>query len=376
MLLKILGTYKIDYLSINYQLLTLMKILKYILFLLLIVIVAGGIYFGTKDGTFDVANTKVFDAPAEVIYNNVKDFKNWESWGPWAEEDANIVYNYAEKTEGEGASYSWTSAVMGDGTMQTVKVIPNKEIDQKIIFNTPLGDSESDIYWRFEPAEEAGKTKVTWGMKGEHSFLEKVFMSFQSEDFETVLRQMYGKGLDNLEEEVDKSMNAYTVTVDGLTRYGGGFYMYNTTSSKLSEIGEKIGPMMGQLHDYMTQNNLSMAGMPFTIYHEIDEQNGTVIFSAAIPVAARVITPKGSPVLCNYMEPVNALKTTLKGKYENLSQAYAQAEEYLKTNNIPVDPSRDMFEIYANDPGMEPNPANWVTEIYIPVLTPSMSGLN
>jgi len=41
-----------------------------------------------------------------------------------------------------------------------------------------------------------------------------------------------------------------------------------------------------------------------------------------------------------------------------------------------VDPSRDMFEIYTNDPGMEPNPANWVTEIYIPVLTPSMSGLN
>lgn len=353
-----------------------MKILKYILFLLLIVIVAGGIYFGTKDGKFDVAETKDFNAPAEVIYNNVKDFKNWETWGPWAEEDENIEYSYAEKTEGEGASYSWTSTVMGDGSMQTVKVIPNKEIDQKITFNTPLGDSESDVYWRFEPSEEAGKTKVTWGMKGEHSFMEKVFMSFQSEDFETVLKDIYGKGLNNLEEEIEKSMNAYTVTVDGVTRHGGGFYMYNTTSARLSEIGEKMGPMMGQLHDYMQQNNIDMTGMPFTIYNEVDEQNGTVIFSAAIPVAARVITPSGSPVLCNYMEPVDALKTTLKGKYENLPKAYEQAQEYLKKNNLTVDPSRKMFEIYATDPGNVPNPANWVTEIYIPIITPATFGLN
>jgi effector-binding domain-containing protein len=134
--------------------------------------------------------------------------------------------------------------------------------------------------------------------------------------------------------------------------------------------------MMGQLHGYMQQNKINQAGMPFTIYNEVDEQNGTVIFSTAIPVAARVITPEGSPVLCSYMAPVDALKTTLKGKYDYLSEAYAKAQEYLKTNNLMVDPGRKMFEIYANDPGAEPNPANWVTEIYIPVLTPSTPGFN
>jgi effector-binding domain-containing protein len=353
-----------------------MKILKYLLFLLLIIIVAGSIYFGTKDGSFDVSISKEFKAPAEVIYNNVKDYKNWAVWGPWKEEDESMEFSFAEKTEGEGASYSWTSDEMGGGSMQTVKVIPNKGIDQKITFNTPMGDSESDVYWLFEPSEEAGQTKVTWGMKGEHSFMEKVYMAFQSEDFETTLETMFSKGLDNLEVEVEKSMNAYEITVDGLTRHGGGFYLYNTTSSKISEIGDKMGPMIRQLSGYMSENNINMAGMPFTIFNEINEQNGTVIFSAAIPVAARVITPRGSPVLCNYMAPVDALKTTLKGKYNYLSEAYTKAQEYLKTNNLMVHPNRKMFEVYANDPETVPNPANWVTEIYIPVLTPSIPAFN
>ncbi|MBT8261880.1 MAG: SRPBCC family protein [Bacteroidia bacterium] len=353
-----------------------MKILKYLLFLLLIIIVAGGIYFGTKDGKFDVAESKEFNAPAEVIYNNVKDYKNWAKWGPWKEEDPSMEFTYAEKTEGEGASYSWTSDVMGDGSMQTIKIIPNKEIDQKIIFNTPIGDSESDIYWKFEPSEEAGKTKVTWGMKGEHSFMEKVFMAFQSEDFDVAVKRMYDKGLANLETEVEESMNAYEITVDGITRHGGGFYLYNTTSSKMTEIGDKMASMMGQLSGFIQENNISMAGMPFTIYNEVDEQNGTVIFSAAIPVTARVITPQGSPVLCSYMAPVDALKTTLKGKYDYLSEGYAKAQNYLKENNLMMDPGRKMFEVYANDPGNVPNPANWITEIYIPVLTPSTPGFN
>ncbi len=353
-----------------------MKILKYLFLLLLIVLVGGAIYFGTKDGNFDVAKSKVINAPAEVVYDNVKDYKNWAIWGPWMNQDENIEIFYTEKTEGEGASYSWKSEEIGDGSMQTVGVIPNKEIDQKITFNTPVGDSESDVYWRFEPSEEPGKTKVTWGMKGEQSFMEKVFMAFQPEDFETSLGNMYEKGLANLEMEINKSMNQYTVTVDGVTQHGGGFYLYTTTSSKLSEIGAKMRPMMRQLSGYMEQNNINMSGMPFTIYNELDNKNGTAIFSAAIPVSAKVITLPDSSVLCNYMGPVSALKTTLKGKYEYLVEAYTKSKEYMQKNNLVADPARKMFEVYIINPGTTSNPSNWITEIYIPVLNPKAASFN
>jgi effector-binding domain-containing protein len=348
-----------------------MKLIKYLFFLLLIVLVGGAIYFGTKDGSFDVSESKMIAAPSEVIYNEVKDYRNWEAWGPWMEEDPDIELNYAEKTAGEGASYSWKSEIMGDGSMKTVKVIPNKEIDQQIVFNSPMGESKSEVYWRFSETDTPGQTEVIWGMRGEQSFMEKVFMGlFSDDDMETAISDMYEKGLTKLDSVVVKSMNEYTVSVDGITQYGGGYYMFNTTSSKVNEIGSKMEPMMGQVAGFMIDNNIPSSGMPFTIYNEIDQQNGTVIFSAAIPVKERVITPEGSPVLCGFMEPVTTLKTTLKGKYEYLPKAYEAAQIYLQQNNLTPLETANMFEVYATDPGEVPNPSDWVTEVYIPIVTP------
>lgn len=344
-----------------------MKILKYLLFLILIVLIGGAVYFGTKDGSFDASQTKTINAPAQVIFDNVKDFKSWENWGPWMDMDENLEITYAEKTEGEGASYSWQSEVMGDGSMETVKVIPGKEIDQKITFNSPMGDSQSDVYWRFETAEDGSGTDVTWGMKGEQSFMEKVFMAFASGDMETNIKEMYGQGLTKLDSTVQSAMKQYAINVDGITDHGGGFYMYVTTASKRSEIGAKMGPMYGQIKGFMEQNNIPAAGMPFAIYNEIDEATGTLIFSACIPVKDRIITPEGSPVVCGFMNKVTALKTTLKGNYINIPESYEVAKTYMTENKIEADPNGKMFEIYANDPGAVPNPADWITEVYIPV---------
>lgn len=349
-----------------------MKILKYLLFIILILIIGGAIYFGTKDGSFDVSESKIMNAPAGLVYDNVKDYKNWQNWGPWIQLDPNIKISYAEKTEGEGASYSWSSDHMevGNGSMETTKVIPLKEIDQKIVFNTPIGDSQSDVYWRFDSTETPGQTKVIWGMKGEQSFMEKVFMAFQKEDMETGISTMFQKGLTNLEGVVLEEMKKYSIHVDGITPYGGGFYMYATTASKLNEIGDKMGAMMGMVAGYMQENKIQSSGMPFTIYNEIDELNGTVIFSACLPVKERIITPQGSPVFCGFMNPVTTLKTTLKGNYDHLSEAYTKANEYIASNKLATHPKQKMFEVYSTDPGLVPNPADWITEIYLPIVTP------
>jgi hypothetical protein len=120
--------------------------------------------------------------------------------------------------------------------------------------------------------------------------------------------------------------------------------------------------------DFITKNNLNMAGMPFTLYNNIDNENGTVIFSTCIPVKAQVITPEGSPVVCGFMDPVPTVKTTLKGNYSHLPEAYLKGREYIKENNIKIDPEGKMFEVYSTDPGEVPNPANWLTEVYIPII--------
>ena len=349
-----------------------MKILKYLLYIILVVLIGGAIYFGVKDGKFDVSSTKEMDAPIGMIYNTVNEYKSWKEWGPWMELDPDVVLNYDEITFGEGASYSWESEhpEVGKGSMKTISVSENTSIDQEIVFGTPLGDSKSNIYWKFEPIENSNKVNVTWGMNGEQTFMEKVFMSFQKEPFDSSLKSMFDKGLENLEKNIDQEMNKYTIVIDGIKQHGGGYYMYTTSASKISEIGIKMGSMFGLVSEYMTKNHITFAGMPYTIYNQIDEANSTVIFSTCIPVNERVIIADGSSVFCGYLEPTRALKTTLRGNYDYLGEAYEKAKSFIAENNLISNPSTNMFEVYANDPGLFPNPADWITEVYIPLADP------
>lgn len=342
-----------------------MKLLKYLFFLLLIVLIGGAVYFGTKDGSFDVATTKTINAPVSMIYANVNDYKNWEGWGPWMAEDPEMKLTYSDTTQGVGASYSWTSEVMGDGSMRTLNTVENESIDQKITFVSPIGESVSDVYWNFTPGDNG--TEVTWGMKGEHSFVEKVFMAMQPEGFETTLEKMHTDGLNNLEQVLQKEMEKYSITIEGVKERGGGYYLYTTAATKIADLGSKMGPMLGKVAAFMGQNNIAQAGMPFTIYNEWDEINGSVIFSSAIPVSERIIITEGD-VLCGYLEPMHAVKTVLLGNYNHLSKAYEKAQEFVSENNLIPDSRKKMFEVYANDPGVVTNPAQWRTEIFIPVF--------
>lgn len=350
-----------------------MKILKYIFLLLLVVIIGGAIYFGTKDGSYNFAEEKVMNVPAAMLYSNVNDYKNWPTWSPWLEKDPETKLTYGDTTSGEGANYAWESEDMevGTGTMKTIAVTPNRKIEQEITFNSPIGDSKSDVWWDFEPTDIPGQTKVSWGMKGDQSLLEKVFMSFMEDDMETMVRRDYQKGLAMLETTVQAEMQKYTVAIDdAIAEYGGGYYLYASTSCKMQDVGLKMGELMGQVVGFMQANNVAMAGYPFSIYNQIDEATGTVIFSAAVPIKERVLTESGSNVNAGYMKPVSAVKTILKGNYTNLPQAYTKANEHVAKNGYIPHPTAKMFEVYPTDPTLVPNPADWITEIYIPIVKP------
>ncbi|AFL79896.1 transcriptional regulator, effector-binding domain/component [Aequorivita sublithincola DSM 14238] len=342
-----------------------MKILKYLLFLILLIIIGSAIYFGTKDGTYDVQDSITIMAPPEVVFNKVNDYKSWETWGPWKKEDPSITFTYAEKTSGEGASYSWDGDM--SGSMTTTKVIPNKEIEQDLTLVTPAGERHPKVYWNFEEVD--GGTKVTWGMKGEHTLIDKAYYSFSGMDFNAQMHKMNKEGLEGIALEVAEDMKQYSINVDGVTQYGGGYYMYTTSVAKQEEVDQKTEPMMNMVIDFVKTNNLNMAGKPFTLYNSIDNANNTVIFSTGVPVKEKVVTPEGSPVVCGFMEPVSAVKISLKGNYKHISEAYSKGEKYIVQNSLQKDPEGKMFEVYITDPEATPNPADWLTEIYIPIIT-------
>ena len=93
-----------------------MKALKFILFLLLFLLLAGSSYVAVQPNSYDLSRTRTISAPVSVIYNTVEDFRQWEPWSPWKEKEPTLYLKYPEKTAGVGGSYSWIGKD-GKGTM-------------------------------------------------------------------------------------------------------------------------------------------------------------------------------------------------------------------------------------------------------------------
>ena len=341
-----------------------MKILKYLFFLLLIVFIAGAIYFATKDGVYDIEESLVIDAPVSLVFDKVNEYKSWEEWGPWKQEDPTMVLNYSEQTSGEGASYSWNGKKL-DGSIRTTKVIPNQRIEQDITFITPLGERKAKLYWQFEKIKKG--TEVTWGIRGEHTLTDKAYFTLTGYDYEDEMRKMFKNGLTNLEHAVLKDMKVYAIDVNGVTQYSGGFYMYTTTSTTLETVGSKVKEMIPQVRRFMEGNTITISGKPLTLYNAKDPSTNSAIISCGIPTTSRIVVPEDSSILCGFMPSYTVIKTTLKGDLSNLQEAWNKTEAYLTKNNYERAEAAVPFEVYVKGAQEDPNPAAWITELYMPI---------
>lgn len=336
-----------------------MKTFLRILGLVAILIIVFAIYVATRPSHYDVKRTKVVSAPPSVVFDIVNEFKTWEEWGPWKEVDPSITPTYNEQTSGVGAGYSWTSDQDGPGRMETLALKTNESIDQKIYFDRR---GSADVYWKFKPQENA--TEVTWGMKGELSFMEKVFFTLMG-GAEKLFGNMLSSGLDKLDVYAKNELEKHTIEDKGLSDYGGGFYLHLTTECSFDEMPAKMDKMLPEVLLYAIGKDFPRSGAPFVLYHKYDEVNKRVAFSTCIPVAERVKVD--GDIALAYLEPGKYHKTSLTGAYKFLEEAWKKAFEFAEVDGFKVPENAKPFEVYSKGHSTSDNPTTWVTDIYLPV---------
>lgn len=338
-----------------------MKATKYILLLLLLLIIGFSIYIAVQPNSFEITRTETINAPKAVVYNNVIDFKNWESWSSWVEEHPDATIKLSEKTKGIGSTFNWQYDNKS-GVLETTDTNPNSSISQDMQFgNFP----QTDVQWHFDSQNDK-TTTVTWTISGENlSFKFKLISAFTG-GIEKKMGPILEKSLTNLDRAVQAEMKVYSITIEGLTQHSGGYYLYNTTSSKFSDLDNNSKSMLAKVGAYAIAHNITMAGKPFVLFHKRDKENDAVIFSSCIPTNSRIISEEPD-VLTGKLESFETVKTVLNGDYSNLKEAWEATLKYISDNNLEAIEAGPMLETYLTMPENYPNPADWKTEIYIAV---------
>ena len=104
-----------------------------------------------------------------------------------------------------------------------------------------------------------------------------------------------------------------------------------------------------------------MTGPPFTRYHSID--GDTVDIEAGFPVKKAI---KDSGRIKASELPAGEVAVTWHfGPYEELEKSHALLEKWMKSQSL--ESGGGMWEIYWTDPGIEPDPKKWRTQLIWPI---------
>ena len=138
-----------------------MKILKTILVVIVVIVAIAAIIGMFMSPNVHIERTMEMKAAPDAVYSQVNDLKKWDNWMPWNKLDPNWERTWGEKTEGEGASYSWKSEKndVGHGSITITKSVPNEMVETNLHFE---GQGDATGTYKIEKTD-AG-SKFTWGM--------------------------------------------------------------------------------------------------------------------------------------------------------------------------------------------------------------------
>ncbi len=126
-------------------------------------------------------------------------------------------------------------------------------------------------------------------------------------------------------------------------------------------VGAKLSELLPAVAGYLAAKGVDMVGPPFTRYLVMTDER--IELEGGCPTA-ETIAVEGE--LRAGAHPAGPAAVTMHvGPYEKLGEAHDAVTEWAKANGREV--AGPAWEVYWTDPGSEPDPAKWRTEVFLPL---------
>ena len=169
-----------------------------------VVFIAGVLAIAaTKPDAFRVQRTITINAPQQVVFDLVNDYRNWGAWSPWEKKDPAMKRTYGGPASGKGAQYAWEgNSEVGKGSMLITEATPH-QVALNLDFEKPF-EGHNKVVFAME--SKGLTTDVTWSMWGPSPFITKVIQVFCNMD--AMIGAEFEKGLAAMKVEAEKKAAA------------------------------------------------------------------------------------------------------------------------------------------------------------------------
>ena len=133
-------------------------------------------------------------------------------------------------------------------------------------------------------------------------------------------------------------------------------------TAPMGELGKVMEPHFKEVFSHIRESGGEAAGMPLTRFYS--PPGATIEFECAIPVASPV--EGGERVQPGKLPAGRAATVTHVGPYDALSEAWGALTAWIESEGLQRIGAP--WEVYLTDPGAEPDPSKWRTQLFFPVL--------
>lgn len=295
--------------------------------------------------------SKTIDAKPSTLFNIVNDITLEDQWNPWKEQDTSMVNTYGDITKGLGASYSWESADMGNGSAKYTEVIKNEKIVSALAFD---GMGGGEAVYHFTPADKG--TTARWTLDSKTSRPWNVMNFFIKGN----VKKSYNKGLENLEKLAQARgkqglYRGYQVREETIA---GRTYVIQRAVVPFAKATQYYSQNLGPLFQKIQAAGVVMDGYNSALVYNHDGENGTLDMAAAVPISQDVdIKDSASETIATR----KGLVVDYYGDISTTEPAHMAIDEYMADRQMTFD--WPIIEEYVTDPSKEPNPEKWLTRV-------------
>ena len=339
-----------------------MKFIKGLLLIVLALILVYFIIAIFSPTSAHVEREIEIEAPAEEVWSKISEFKNWEAWSPWKENDPSIINTFTGENGAVGSKMSWTSDSSGVGYMEILETRPNELLKAKLAFIEPRESNSENI---FVLTEENGKSILSWSDHSEFSFFSRPFMllmGINSAMMDSMMGPDFEKGLLNIKNLTENSIGSNIPIEITHVEMPSKNYLGIRHKTTIEEVmqADFYGTNYAKIGTALGGAKLAPAGSPVAIYYSWNMEDSTTEIVPALPVAA-ILDPKIEGVEFLALPAGKAVKAAYYGPYKESVVAHFKLDDYCKANGIETGLT---IEEYANDPESVSSPNEILTNIY------------
>ena len=318
------------------------KVLKYIFYVLAILVIATSVYIATLPSKFEHRFSVQFDkAPKQMLKQKLLQFEQWKDW---AIKDSTLFKIVPNR---DPLQSSLQSSMVN---RQEFK-LENEQINDSLIVQKLYTNKERTIQtltWKLGNYRTVDALSLE--VKEELSFSDKLYELLHWENGKRAWLLNLEHRLPFLQQQIAKQASDYTVGAVEKTTFGPIHYVYLTGSGNINHLNEQTQQHIIKLEQFLAEKRLRTTDRPFTIYNN-ELANGDVIFSTALPIRDSIQISATNPIRYGFMTSAEVYAVTVKGNPKDLGVLWKNFEQTKELTLTPMSTNKYLLYKTPNNKG-------------------------